>query len=146
MRSAAMVNESGFYGAAERRIEYFTVGLGAAGAVCAGTVWGIRAGLGVASGAALAWINYRWMKQGVGALANLAKPQQGAEKVYVPRSVYFKFMGRYVLLIGAAYVILSHFNLPVASVLVGFSAIVAAVLLEVIGQLFRSNQIPHAGS
>lgn len=141
-----MVKEAGFYSRAERRIEYFTVALGVAGALCAGIVWGIRPGLGVASGAALAWINYRWMKQGVGALANLAKPQHGAEKVYVPRSVYFKFMGRYALLIGAAYVILARFNLPVAGVLVGFSAVVAAVLVEVIGQLFRGNQIPHAGS
>jgi hypothetical protein len=141
-----MARDSEFYGAAERRIEYFTVALGAAGALCAGFVWGIRAGLGVASGAALAWINYRWMKQGVGALANLARPQHGAEKVYVPRSVYFKFMGRYALLIGAAYVILSHFNLPVASVLAGFSAVVAAVLVEVVSQLFRSSQIPHVGS
>jgi hypothetical protein len=142
----ATVKDANYYAAAERRIEYVTLALGVAGAIVAGLFWSVRSGLGVAAGAALSWINYRWMKQGVDAVARLAKPQQGAEKVYVPRSVYFKFIGRYALLILAAYVILTRFKLPVTSLLAGFAAVVAAVLLEVIGQLFGSNQVPHAGS
>ena len=40
-----------------------------AGALCAGSVWGARAGMGVAAGAALSWMNYRWMRQGVDTLS-----------------------------------------------------------------------------
>ncbi len=135
--------DDAYYAAAERRIEYITLGLGAAGTICAAVVWNTHAGAGVATGAILAWLNYRWLKLGVGALARLSKSQQGAEKVYVPRSVYFKFIGRYVLLIVAAYVILTRFGVPVASLLAGFGAVVVAALVEVVAQLFR---IPHANS
>jgi hypothetical protein len=138
--------DDAYYAAAERRIEYVTLGLGAAGAVYAVVVWGARAGAGVATGAILAWLNYRWLKLGVGALARLSKAQEGAEKVYVPRSVYFKFIGRYILLILAAYVILTRFGVPVASLLAGFGALVLAVLVEVVAQLFRTDKIPHTDS
>jgi small-conductance mechanosensitive channel len=135
--------DEAYYAAAERRIERVTLGLGAAGAVCAAVGWGARAGAGVATGAILAWLNYRWLKLGVGVLARLSKVQQGAEKVQVPRSVYFKFIGRYLLLILGAYVILTRFGVPVASLLAGFGALVCAVLAEVVAQLFRTSKIPH---
>jgi ATP synthase I chain len=141
-----MVNGDAFYAAAERRIEYGVCGIGLAGALCAGSVWGARAGIGVAAGAALSWMNYRWVRQGVNAVARLSRAQQDAAKVRLPKSIMFKFLGRYALLLSAAYVILTQLRLPVASVLAGFSAVVAAVLVEAVGLLFRSNQIPHAGS
>jgi ATP synthase I chain len=129
-----------YYAVAERRIEYVTLGIGAVGSVLALLFVGVRAGAGVAVGAVLAWLNYRWLKQGVGALAGLAKAQQGARKVRVPRSVYFKFIGRYVLLILVAYVILTRFRVPAASLLAGFGALVVAVLGEIIWQLFGTNR------
>jgi ATP synthase I chain len=129
-----------YYAAAERRIEYITLGIGAAGTIGALVFWTIRAGAGVAVGAVLAWLNYRWLKQGIGALAGLAKAQEGAAKVRVPRSVYFKFMGRYVLLIVVAYVILTRFNVPAASLFAGFGALVLAVLGEIVWQLFGTNK------
>ena len=134
------------YKGAERRIEYMTVAIGAVAAIAALGLWGWRSGAGVGCGAVLSWINYRWMKQGVNALAEIARPQQGAEKVHVPRGVYLKFIGRFALLIVGAYVILTHFRLPVASVMAGFFAVVAAVLVEMAGLLFRNNQLPHADS
>jgi hypothetical protein len=141
-----VVNGDAFYAAAERRIEYGVCGIGLAGALCAGSVWGARAGIGVAAGAALSWMNYRWVRQGVNAVARLSRAQQDAAKVRLPKSIMFKFFGRYALLLSAAYVILTQLRLPVASVLAGFSAVVAAVLVEAVGLLFRSNHIPHAGS
>src|SRR5579862_5511424 len=96
--------DAGYYAAAERRIEYVALALGGVGTVCAAIFWSGKAAAGVASGAVLSWLNYRWLKQGVAALAGLSKAQQGAQKVYVPRTVYFKFIGRYVLLILGAYV------------------------------------------
>jgi ATP synthase I subunit len=141
-----MAADEVFYAAAERRVEYFTLGIGAACALCAGVVWGLKIGAGVGVGAVLSWINYRWMKQGVSTLASLSTAQAGAEKARVPASVYFKVLGRYALLAFGAYVILRGFRLPLKSVLAGFFVLVAAVLVELIGQLFRRGSQPRADS
>ena len=133
-----------FYAAAERRIELLTIVIGAAAAIAASIIWGWRTAAGVASGAALSWINYRWLKQGVATLARLSTVQADPEKARVPASVYLKFLGRYALLIAAAYAILRSFKLPAASLLAGFFAVIAAVLVELIGQLFRSKPEPRA--
>jgi hypothetical protein len=143
MSSQTVQQEEAFYAAAERRIEYFTIAIGASAAIAAAIIWGWRASAGVASGAALSWINYRWLKQGVATLARLSTAQAGSEKARVPASVYLKFLGRYVLLIAAAYAILRSFKLPVASLLAGFFAVIAAVIVELIGQLFRSDPEPR---
>ena len=135
-----MAANDSYYAAAERRIEYVTLAIGAAATIAALVVWSAYAAAGIAVGAVLGWLNYRWLKQGVGALAGLAKAQQGAEKVRVPRSVYFKFIGRYVLLIVVAYVILTRLKVPVESLLAGFGALVVAVLGEIIWQLFGTNK------
>ncbi len=142
-----MAADDGFYSAAERRIEYFALAIGIAGIAITWFAWGGRAAAGFASGAILSWINYRWMKQGVGALARLSVAQAGAQRAQVPVSVYLKFIGRYALLIVAAYAILRGIKPPAASLLAGFFTIIAAVLVEMVGQLFRSGPpAPHADS
>jgi ATP synthase I chain len=141
-----MSNDDAFYAAAERRIEYLTVAIGVIASVAVAIHWGAKSGAGLAVGAALSWINYRWMKQGVNALAMLSTHQAGEEKARVPAGVYFKVIGRYALLIVAAYVILRRFSLPAASVLAGFFVVVAAVIVELIGQLFRGGPLPRAQS
>jgi hypothetical protein len=141
-----MAADESFYAAAERRIEYFTLAIGAAGALVAAVSWSRKVALGIAAGAALSWLNYRWMKQGIAALSRLSTAQEGAEKPHVPPSVYVKFLGRYALLIIVAYVILRGFSLPTASFIAGLFAVVAAVLMEMVGQLLRAGPDPRAGS
>jgi small-conductance mechanosensitive channel len=141
-----MAGDEEFYAAAERRIEYFTLSIAAVATVIVAWFWGRAAAAGFAAGAILSWINYRWMKQGVGTLARLSSAQAGTERAQVPASVYLKFLGRYALLIVAAYVILRNFKLPVASLLAGFFTVIAAVLVEMVGQLFRSSPPPRADS
>jgi hypothetical protein len=136
--------DEGFYSAAERRIERFTVVIGLLGALVGWMVAGFRIAAAVAGGAALSWINYRWMKQGVHVLAQLSTVQAGEDKPRVPKRVYFKAVGRYALLILAAYVILRGLKLPVMGLIAGFFAVVAAVLVELVGQLFRSGPLPRA--
>ena len=135
-----MADGEAFYRAAERRIEYLTLGLGAAATLVTSVRWGWRAGAGLALGAALAWVNYRWLKQGVAALVQLSATQAGAEQVRVPKRVYLKFFGRFALLIVVVYAILSRSLLPAAGVLAGLFALVAAVLLELLYELVRGNR------
>jgi len=138
-----MQQDDAFYAAAERRIEYLTIAIGAVATIASAIIWGWRVSAGIASGAILSWVNYRWLKQGVSTLARLSTAQAGTEKARVPPSVYLKFLGRYALLIVAAYAILRGFNLPAVSLLAGFFAVIAAVLVELIGQLFRSGPEPR---
>ena len=141
-----MAADEEFYSAAERRIEYLALGIGVAGTAITWFAWGGRAAAGFAAGALLSWINYRWMKQGVGTLARLSVAQAGAPRAQVPVSVYFKFIGRYALLIVSAYAILRGIKPPAASLLAGFFTIIAAVLVEMVGQLFRTGPPPPADS
>jgi hypothetical protein len=134
-----MAADDEFYSAAERRIECFALAIGIAAIAITWFAWGGRAAAGFAAGAFLSWINYRWMKQGVGTLARLSVAQAAAQRAQVPASVYLKFIGRYALLIGAAYAILRGIKPPAASLLAGFFTIIAAVLVELVGQLFRSG-------
>ncbi len=122
-----------------RRIEYLTLGLGAAATLVVAVGWGWRAAAGLALGAALSWVNYRWLKQGVAAIAQLSTAQADAPKVRIPKRVYVKFFGRFALLLVAVYAILSGSLLPGATVLAGLFAVVAAVLIELIYRLVRGG-------
>jgi ATP synthase I chain len=140
-----MTNGEAFYAAAERRIECLTIAMGAAAALGVAILWGFRAGAGVMTGALISWLNFRWMKHGVAALARLSTAQPHGEKARVPKTAYGKLLGRYALLIVAAYAILRGFRSMAASLLGGLFAGVAAVLVEMIGQLFRPT-VPEAKS
>src|SRR5271155_1698717 len=132
--------------AAEGRTAGLIAVVGAVATAGTWHIWGSRAAAGLAAGAILSWVNYRWMKQGVDTLARLSTAQAGTQRAQVPASVYLKFLGRYALLIVAAYAILRAFRPPVASLLAGFFSVVAAVLVEMVGQLFRRSSPPDASS
>lgn len=130
-----MAEGDSFYAAAERRVEWLTAALGAVGAAFAFVRWGWAWGAGVALGAAITWVNFRWLKLGVGALVNASVAQADAGRVRIPQGVYVKFFGRYALLLVVVYVILSRSLLPVAALIGGLFAAVAAVLLELVWEL-----------
>ena len=140
-----MENEA-HYRAAERRIELFSLGLGLAAALAAGWRWSWAHALGIVVGAGLAWINYRWLKQGLDVMARLATGQAEAEKLRIPKSVYVKFFARYVLLVVAVYVIFSRSLLPANAVLGGLFILVAAVLLVILHELVWGSRGAAGGS
>jgi len=135
-----MAESDSIYVAAEHRIEWMTLAFGLAGAVFVLLCWGWRPAAGVALGAALAWLNFRWLKQGVTALVKVSTAQANSEHARVPMSVYAKFFGRFALLLVVVYVILSRSWLPVAAVLGGLFAVVAAVMIELMWELVRGRR------
>src|SRR5579864_1367823 len=135
-----MAESDSIYVAAEHRIEWMTLAFGLAGAVFTLLRWGWRPGAGVALGAALAWLNFRWLKQGVTAFVRASTAQANSEHARVPVSVYAKFFGRFALLLLVVYVILSRSLLPVAAVLGGLFAVVAAVMIELMWELLRTGR------
>lgn len=131
--------EESFYAAAERRVELVTGAVGIAAAVVAAVVWGWLAGAGVAIGSGIAWVNLRWLRLGVNALVNSSVAQSDESRPRIPRAVYVKFFGRYALLLAVVYVILSRSVLPVAALIGGLFASVAAVVLEAIWELMTGK-------
>jgi len=130
-----MAESDSIYAAAERRIEWLTLVFGVAGAVFVVVPWGWRAGAGVALGAGLAWLNFRWLKQGVTTLVKTSTAQADSEHPRVPFSIYAKFFGRLALLLVVVYVILSRSLLPAIAVFGGLFAVAAAVMIELMWEL-----------
>ena len=133
----------GDYEGMQKRVETLIVVLAALGFAIVAWRWGGRAGVGFAAGAAMAWINYRWLKRGVKAIfpgvpaAPEAKPEihtaaagTPAPTPKVPFSALAKFFGRYLLLGVALYVILAYSLVPAAPFLAGLFVAAAAVLVE----------------
>ena len=134
-----MANEA-FGSATLRRIEWLTLAIGAAGSVAAGWRWGWRGAVGLAIGAILSWLNFRWLKGSVLAFGRVATAaDENAQTVRVPKSAYFKFFGRFVLLLVAVYVILTHSAFPAVALLAGLFASAAAVVLGVLWELALSG-------
>lgn len=123
-----MTAENTDHAAIERRIEALIALIGAAAAAGAWIGWGRRAALGTAVGAALCWLNFRWLRQGAGGVIKLGLAQAGSENVRVPRTTHLKFIGRLGLLVVAVYAILVWLRLPAVAVLCGLTAVVPAIL------------------
>jgi hypothetical protein len=122
-----------------RRIEWLTLALGGLGAAWAAWRWGWRGGVGLALGAGLSWLNFRWLKASVQEFGRAATAQAGSSDVRVSKGAYLKFFGRFVLLLGAVYVILTRSWLPAIPVLAGLFASAAAVVLGLVYELLFSG-------
>ena len=134
-----------FGSATLRRIEWLTLVVGALGEAWAGWRWGWRGGAGLAVGVALSWINFRWLKGSVQAFGRAATAQAGSEHVRVPVGAYFKFFGRFALLLGILYVILTRSWLPAIPALAGIFAAPAAVVLALVYELLSAGVQQKAG-
>jgi small-conductance mechanosensitive channel len=111
-----------------RRISWLTptLGIAAAAAACAATRrdWA----LGLLVGAALSWLNFRWLKRGLDALVISSVAQQNRQRPRVPLSAYFAALFRYGLLALGVYVIFEYLNVPLVSLVVGLCALGAAAI------------------
>jgi small-conductance mechanosensitive channel len=116
------------YPESERRISWLTLALGAVAALPVGYFVGLRWGAGILIGAILAWINFRWLRQGLEALSEAAKAQASQQEVRVPIGTYFRALFRYGLIALAVYVIFEYLHVPLLSMIVGLCALGAATM------------------
>jgi hypothetical protein len=126
---------SSFYQQAEERIERLTLLLGVLGAAVVAGLFSVPAGVGVATGAALAWVNSRWLRQGLDSLRDAAVGQHRPEhpessRGQVPALVALRLIGRYALMALVVYVMFKFFGIPVLAVLAGLCALGAAAIVE----------------
>jgi hypothetical protein len=121
---------------AERNIAWLTVALGGAAAAVTALFRSPREGVGVAAGTVLAWVNFRWLQQAVDALARASAAQAGAPKPRISVWVYVRFFLRYVLIGLAIYVMMTHFKVPVVSILGGLLSLGAAAMAQSVYEIF----------
>jgi hypothetical protein len=126
------------YVRSESRISFLTLLLGVLAGLPVGYFRGWRWGLGIFIGAILAWINFRWLKQGVDALASAATEQAEQPTAKVPILTYFKAMFRYGLIALCVYVIFKYLNVPVLSMIFGLCALGAATIAVSVHEVLRS--------
>jgi small-conductance mechanosensitive channel len=121
----------------EKLISGTTLVLGLVAAIAVGFFQGWLWAAGVAAGSVLAWLNLRWLRQGVGALAKAATAHSTQEPVQVPLGSYFVAMFRYALIAIAVYVIFKYLKVPILSMIAGLFALGAATLVACLYEILR---------
>jgi len=112
----------------ERRISWLTLLIGFLAALLVAVLRDRLWGAGLAIGAALAWLNFRWLRRGLDALVVASTAQAGKEKPSVPLLSYFAMLFRYGLIALAVYVIFEYLRVPLVSMVVGLCALGAATI------------------
>jgi ATP synthase I subunit len=112
----------------ERRISWLTLLIGLLAALLVAILRDRFWGAGLAIGAALAWLNFRWLRRGLDALVLASTAQAGKEKPVVPLLSYFAMVFRYGLIAFAVYVIFEYLRVPLVSMVVGLCALGAATI------------------
>ncbi len=139
-----MANEA-FGAATIKRVEWLTIAFGGVGVAWASWRWGWRGGAALAIGSAVSWLNFRWMKTGVNAFGQAATAQAGSAEVRVPVRAYAKFLGRFALLLGTIYVILTRSALPAVPLFAGLFTSAAGVVAGLSYELLFSGMEGRAG-
>ena len=124
-------------GATERRISWLTLLFGFAAALLVALLRDRSWGLGLAIGAALAWLNFRWLRRGLDSLVIASTAQADKEKPKVPLLTYFAMLFRYGLLALSVYVIYNYLHVPLGSMVVGMCALAAAALAASVYEILR---------
>ena len=123
-----MSDDATFYDRALARLDRFILALAALGAVAAFIRVGWRAALGFAFGALLSWISLRLWKRTANSIGS------------TPSAPSAVFLGlRYLLLGGIVFVIIKFLEVSVLAILAGLFVSVAAILLEIVYELFSTS-------
>jgi hypothetical protein len=121
----------------EQRIAWLTLFFGAlAGVIAALLHQPLWAG-GLMVGAILGWFNFRWLRQGMNALAAASQTQAGVPKPRVPIGAYFRVLFRYALIAITVYVIFKLLKFPLVSTVVGLCALGPAAIVASVYEIAR---------
>jgi small-conductance mechanosensitive channel len=128
------------YQRSESRISHLTLVLGAIAALFVGFFYSSRWGIGLMIGAVLAWLNFRWLRQGVDALTETVVAQRDRRKRKIPLLTYLKVAFRYALIALIVYVIFKYLNVPALSMILGLCALGAATLVVSVHEMLRAQE------
>ena len=121
----------------ERRISWLTPLFGVAGAAAAILLRDRAWGAGLAIGAVLAWVNFRWLRRGLDNLMQASTAQSESKNPQVPLGSYFLALLRYALIGLTVYVIFEYLHVPLASMVVGLCALGAAAIAASVYEIWH---------
>jgi len=126
-----------FLSGAYRRILRVTIGISVLGALAATGFYGWRSGLGVALGSGLAYVNFVWLHHGSELTVQrmLAPAGTGPSRL----RLILAFVGRYILVIVVAYVILKSYPNMLVGFMVGLAFPILAAMYEGIYEAFAGS-------
>jgi hypothetical protein len=133
------------------RIAALTLGFGFASAAIALVIHRPDWAKGLAGGAILGWLNFRWLRRGIRAMviAALARAPDEAPASETEQSVrdakskvsvvatYLALLFRYALVALGAYVIFNYLHAPLVSIGLGLCALVAAVMTASVWEVLK---------
>ena len=128
------------YRRTETCISHLTLIFGAVAGVVVGLCYRWDWGVGLMIGTALAWLNFRWLKQGLDALTQAIAAQRAQSNGSVPVDAYFKALFRYFLIALMVYVIFKYLKVPVLSMVLGLCALGAATIAVSVHEIFRPQE------
>ena len=132
-----------------RRIAGLTLGFGFAAAALAVTLQRPDWGKGLAGGALLGWLNFRWLSRGIRAMMQRASSLPGiaadsskaavtpAKSTGSPVGTYFVLLFRYALVATGVYVIFVYLHVPLISIGLGLCAFVAAIMAASVWEVLK---------
>ncbi len=123
----------------EIRIGWLTLILGAAAVIAAAMLGDRKWASGLALGAVLGWLNFRWLGRGLDALMLASTAQHGHEKPIVPWWTYVLAVFRYALIGFTVYVIFKYRNIPLASMILGMCALAAAAIAASVWEIIATG-------
>ena len=126
------------YHLTEQRIAHLTLLLGAIASLGAWMLFSMRVGAGVMIGAFLAWLNFRWLKNGLDALVQVSTAQSNSAKPHLPAGSLIKLLGRYSLIAALVCAIFIFLKIPILSMLVGLCALGAATIAGSLYEIIRT--------
>jgi len=124
-------------GKTEQRIGWLTLLFGFVAAAIAAVLRHNLWAAGLAIGAVLAWLNFRWLRRTLDALVVVSTAQEGREKPKVPMTTYLAGLFRYGLLGLTVYVIFIFLHVPLGSMILGFCALAAAAIAASVWEILR---------
>ncbi|HXM96007.1 MAG TPA: ATP synthase subunit I [Candidatus Dormibacteraeota bacterium] len=126
--------------ATERRISWLTLLFGLGAGLLVGLLRDPLWGAGLAIGGVLAWLNFRWLRQGLDALVAASRAQAAAARPRVPVGTYFRALFRYALIALLVYVIFKVLRVPLAGMVVGLCALAAATIAASVYEVWRPTE------
>ncbi|MGA2948443.1 MAG: ATP synthase subunit I [Candidatus Sulfotelmatobacter sp.] len=124
-----------FYSGALHRIRSLMAVLAPFLVAAAWWKFGLRPAVGFASGCAIAYVNFHWLKRVITGFVDRAT---GAAASQSGQGIIFRFLLRYVLMAVGAYVILTVSPASLNGLLAGLFLPVAAIACEAVYELYAA--------
>ena len=141
------------------RIAALTLGVGFATAALALALHRPDWAKGLAGGAVLGWLNFRWLRRGIRALvtAAMAQPWQsqredaatgtesgtpamGTKSPVSQLGTFFALIFRYALVAFGVYVIFIYLHVPLVSIGLGLCSLIAAIMTASVWEIVKPGQ------